>query len=379
MLQTSCFVSRSAEEIKDSILNTTAFRPTLGIIFSSVRLGIPELTRTASSFGIPVFGCSTAGEILATPEGPPVYEQSAVCCLLDLPASFFSVKLFERDKESCFAFGQRIGAWGMEVFSKPAFIITVAGLENDGEAIIRGMEAICPEGTMIYGGLAGDDGLLKETFVFSHTGHSSDGAVVTVFDQSKVTVRGIATSGWTGVGAEMVITSSEGNVVSTINGRPALDVVREYLNVSDEEVLQIAVNFPLLIKRADGTEVLRTIFAADYNKRSVTFAGTVPNGARVRFSSSFGYETIEQAIRDLRDYFPRQTDADLVLIFSCMARFRAAGPMVNDEIMAASQLWKRPLIGFFTYGEIGHNRYGTCEFYNESLSLVLIHIRPGPV
>jgi hypothetical protein len=232
---------------------------------------------------------------------------------------------------------------------------------------------------MIYGGLAGDDGLLKETFVFSHTGHSSDGAVVTVFDQSKVTVRGIATSGWTGVGAEMVITSSEGNIVYTINGRPALDVVREYLNVSDEEVLQIAVNFPLLIKRADGTEVLRTIFAADYNKRSVTFAGTVPNGARVRFSSSFGYETIEQAIRDLRDYFPRQTDADLVLIFSCMARFRAAGPMVNDEIMAASQLWKRPLIGFFTYGEIGHNRYGTCEFYNESLSLVLIHIRPGPV
>ena len=142
MLRSSCFAARSAEEIRDRITNTTEFRPTLGIIFSSVKLGIPDLASTVASLDIPVPGCSTAGEILATAEGSPVHEQSAVCCLLDLPPSFYSVKLFHRDSEPCFAFGQRIGAWGMETFLQPAFIITVAGLENDGEAIIRGMEAI---------------------------------------------------------------------------------------------------------------------------------------------------------------------------------------------------------------------------------------------
>jgi hypothetical protein len=213
MLKTSGFISRSIDELKDGITKETAFSPTLAFIFSSVKLGLPDLARTIAPLGIPVFGSSSAGEILATPEGPPVYEQSAVCCLLDLPPAFFSVRLFERNGEPSREFGQRMGAWGMEHFSQPAFIISIANLENNGEAIIRGMEEMCPKGTTIYGGFAGDNSIPKKTSVFSSTGHSYDGAVVVVFDQSKVTVRGVTTSGWTGVGAELVITSSEGSNV----------------------------------------------------------------------------------------------------------------------------------------------------------------------
>ena len=378
MLQTSCFVARSVQELKDGITTGVPFHPALALIFSSVKLGLPDLVQTIATIGIPVFGCSSAGEILVPSQSPPVYEQSAVCCLLDLPPSLFSLRLFDRKNEPGREFGQRIGRWGMEQFSKPAFILSIANLENNGEAIIRGIEAACPGGTVIYGGFAGDNSVPKKTSVFSSTGHSYDGAVVLVIDRSKVAVKGITSSGWTGVGAEMVITSSEGSFVYTINGRPALDVMLEYLNVSEKDLLPVAINFPLLLKRPDTTELLRTITAVDADKRSLKFAGNVPQGSKVRFSSSFGDETVETAIRDIKNYHPDHAEADLLLLFSCLARHRSVGPSVNREITAIYDLWKCPLVGLFCCGEIGPNRYGTCELYNNSLSLVQIHVVSDP-
>ena len=370
-----CFSADSVREISERIRNFSDFHPTLGILFSSVALGIPGLASEISRAGFPVFGCSTSGEILKGEEDP-VFEQSAVCCLLDIDPSVFSVALFEKHDESPFDFGKRIGAWGKERFACPAIIITMSGLKNDGEALIRGIESGCPQGTRIFGGIAGDDGKFLETYVFSHTGYSTDGAAVIVFDQSRVDVNGIATSGWAGVGEEMVITSSEGNIVRTINNHSAVKLFREYLQVSDKDLQEMGISFPLLVRRPDGSEVLRAFLAIDFETGSLVFAGTIPQGAKVRFSSSFGHEIIEKSIRDITSWHRQHPRTDLILLFSCMARHQVSGPMITEEITTASELWNAPLIGFFTYGEIGHNRSGTCDFYNETLSLVSIEVLP---
>ncbi len=375
-----CFAAYSAGEIVERIRNDPCFKPTLGIIFSSVDIGIPELSSAAASLGIPLFGASTAGEILPLPGEPaPVLEQSAVCCFVNPDPSVFSVALFERGDDSAADLGNRIGAWGLQAFSDPAFVIAISGLKNDGEAIVRGIEAACPPKTPVFGGMSGDDGNFQETFVFSHTGYSADGAVVIVFDRSAVSIDGIASSGWVGVGTEMVVTSSEGNVVHAINNRPAAEIFKDYLKVNDKMLLKVGITFPLLVRRPDGTEVLRAFISVDPSTGSLYFAGSVPQGAKVRFSSSFGYETIERSIRTLREFHAGHRKASLILLFSCIARHRVAGPAVSDEIRAVSSLWDAPVIGFFTYGEIGYNREGTCDFYNETLSLVRVDFTREPV
>jgi len=375
MSHSFCFSAYSAGEISEGIRDISDFHPTLGIIFSSVALDIPDLASTISSFGFPVFGCSTCGEILKGEEDP-VLEQSAVCCLLDIDPSVFSVALFEKRDESSFGFGKQIGAWGKEKFASPAFIVTMAGLKNDGEALVRGIESETPPGTRIFGGLAGDDRQFSGTYVFSHTGYSGDGAAVIVLDRSRVDVNGIATSGWAGVGGEMVITSSEGNVVRTINNRSPVELFKEYLQVGDRDLQEMGISFPLLVRRPDGSEVLRAFLAIDFKTGSLVFAGAVPQGARVRFSSSFGHEIIEKSVREITSWHSQHPRADLVLLFSCMARHQVSGPMITEEISTASDLWNAPLIGFFTYGEIGHNLSGTCDFYNETLSLVSVSVLP---
>ena len=174
----------------------------------------------------------------------------------------------------------------------------------------------------------------------------------------------------------MVITSSEGNVVHTINNRPPVELFKEYLHVSDGELQDMGISFPLLVVRPDGSEVLRTFLSIDFDTGSLVFAGAMPQGARARFSSSFGHEIIEQSVRDITTWHSRHPRADLVLLFSCMARHHVSGPMIAEEISTASDLWNAPLIGLFTYGEIGHNISGTCDFYNETLSLVTITFLP---
>lgn len=349
----------------------------MGIIFSSVALGIPGLVSEISSAGFPVFGCSSCGEILTQEGKTPVFEQSAVCCLLDLDPTVFSVALFEKNAATSNDFGRRIGEWGKTVFKNPAFIITVSGLKTDGEAVVRGIGSVCPSGTQIFGGLAGDDSLFRETYVFSGEGYSAEGAVAIVFDGSRVLVEGIVSGGWLGIGTESVITSSDGNIVYSIDNRPAADLYREYLHVGDADLVEIGVTFPLILIRQDGAEVLRAVMAVDSKTGALTFAGSVPQGSRVRFSSSFGYETIKKTMGDLERYHEHHSRADLALLFSCMGRHRAAGTMVNDEIQKAHELWNVPLIGFFTYGEIGPNMHGSCDFHNESFCLVLISYPPG--
>jgi len=372
MPQSFCFSADSAAEVSEGIRNVTGFRPTLGIIFSSVSLDIPGLAAEISLAGFPVFGCSTSGEILKEADEDLVLEQSAVCCLLDIDPSVFSAVLFEKGEDSSFDFGRRIGTRGKETFANPAFIVTISGLKNDGEALVRGIESVSPPGTRIFGGIAGDDGKFSKTYVFTHTGCSANGASVIILDRSRVDVNGLATSGWVGVGAEMVITSSEGNVVHTINNRSPVELFKEYLHVKDEELQDMAISFPLLVGRPDGSEVLRTFLSIDFATGSLVFAGTVPEGARVRFSSSFGHEIIEKSVRDITGWHSDHQHADLILLFSCTARHHVSGPMIAEEISTASDLWNAPLIGLFTYGEIGHNVSGTCDFYNETLSLVTL-------
>jgi hypothetical protein len=375
MPHSSCFSAFSADELIEKYRQISSFRPTIGIVFSSIALGIPDLVAAIRPEGIPFFGCSTAGEILVDGEAEPFLDQSAVCCFLDIDPALFRISLFERGGDSSFSLGQRIGLWGCGLFANPAFIITIAGLKNDGEAIVRGIRQAAGRSVPLFGGMAGDDGLLEDTMVFSSDRISHDGAVVLVFDADMVDVHGIASSGWVGIGAEMLITSSEGNTVFTINSRPATEVFKEYLDVKDNDLQQIGINFPLQIHRPDGTEVLRAFLSVDFSSGSLTFAGSVPQGSRVKFSSSFGYQTIEQAVRELEEYHTDHPRASLLLLFSCIARYRVAGAMAADEVFMASRLWNAPLAGFFTYGEIGHNRLGTCDFYNEALSLVLISLR----
>lgn len=351
-------------------------KPTLGILFCSVDLGVADTAKALAEFPFPFFACSSCGEIFTDAEKSRALENCAVVSLLEMPAGSFQVKLIDGAGLDSSALGAAVGNWGKSVFKNPAFLLAVSGIKRDGEQVVHGLLGEFPEQVPLFGGLAGDDAKFKETFAFTNGNLTSDGAVACVFDAGRVSVEGLATSGWVGLGAPKTVTAAEGNVVFSIDGEPALDIYKKYLDIRDVDLPGIGMEYPLQVMREDGTHVLRAVVGVDYDRHALIFAGAVPQGAQVRFSSSPGFETVDHARRDFETFAKAGGPSpDLLIFFSCIARHAALGPMVEDEIRAAQRIWNAPGLGFFTYGEIGRNLVGRCDFYNETCALVLLRVK----
>ncbi|MFZ4520078.1 MAG: FIST signal transduction protein [Bacteroidales bacterium] len=346
------------------------FQPNAAILFSSVELDLREIITFLKTARVSVFGRSSCGEFLYDKEKQVISEGGLVCMMMDLTPGTFGIKLFGGKDLSSFTLGTQIGKWAGEVFEDPAVLILGSGLDTDGEQLVRGIQKVAGEGITMFGGLAGDDARFKETFVFSEERLENNGAIALVFNLEKYEIHGIATSGWVGIGADKVITHSEGNVVYTIDGQPALDVYKNYLNVSDTDLPEIGVEYPLLIKKPGSQDVLRAVINVDRVKKSLIFAGTVPNGAVVTFSSSPGFEIIEYTRNKVNEFYDGNRETDALILFSCMARHNALGPTISEEIDEVWNRWSKPLIGFFTYGEIGNNYNAACDFFNETFTMV---------
>jgi hypothetical protein len=293
--------------------------------------------------------------------------------LFDLDKSAFAIKQFDVPNTKSFEAGEAAGTWGKEVFINPAFIILVSGLGSDGEAVVNGMvKGVGSDTIPIYGGLAGDNGAFKETMVYSKEGVNSGGLIAMVIDADKIELDGLASSGWVASGSVKKVTKASGNIVYSIDNTPALDFYLERLEISEEEMPAAGFEYPLLILNDDGSSVIRAVIDVNKEDRSLIFAGTVGEKKVIQFSTSNGDEASENTIEDIKGFEWIDKTPDAMLLFSCVARHIALGPTVEDEIEVIGNRWDVPLAGYFTYGEIGMNSAGKCDFHNETCTLLLM-------
>ena len=90
--------------------------------------------------------------------------------------------------------------------------------------------------------------------------------------------------GWDYLGPERRVTRSKGNVLYELDGKPALELYKEYLGERASGLPATALLFPLALKQdGPGDEYLvRTILAIDEVEHSMTFAGNIPQNSLVQ-------------------------------------------------------------------------------------------------
>jgi hypothetical protein len=367
-MKPSVFSVSSAEQIEGHIqgVRQDGITPTLAIVFSSVSHNLAEVGTAFAKFNIEVFGASTAGEIT----NDEVHEGSIAVMLLDIGRDAYRLNVFDGKGKTSNQVGQSVAEWAETVYDDPAFMVMSAGLRADGEQIVNGLIYTMERQVPLFGGAAGDDLRRKDTFVFNASQVIENGVLAMVFDQNAIELQGIALSGWKGVGTPKTITQAEGNIVYRIDDEPAFDVYNKYLNLGDD--YNLAAEYPIRLIRDDGSSVLRAVRRVNEDK-SIVFAGTIPEGAKVRFSAAPGFEIIEHTLELLSELNKQNPRTDAILLFSCKGRHLVLGPMVEDEISGIRKLWKVPLVGLFTYGEIGPGPQGRCDFHNHTVVPVLIH------
>ncbi len=347
------------------------FSPTLAIVFCSILQDRKALTDIFTDQNISVFGSTTAGEIL----DDEVMEKAAVVMLLDINRDYF--KIFHEASTDTYKVANDMALFAKECFADPSIVVVSSGLTIDAEQIINGVRDAGTE-IELYGGLAGDDLTMKGSYVFSNGFETENGLVALVLDNSKIDVQGLATSGWDNIGIEKTITKSAGNVVYSIDDEPAVDVFVKYFQFTEsvdntaEIIAQNFAQYPLQLTKPNGNVVLRAPLMVDIESRALIFAGGIPEGSKVKFSVQPGFDLIEKTTERVSALKPGMPEADALIMFSCKARHMALGPMTGDEAGMIRGIWNKPLIGFFTYGEIGTAKDSECDFHNETCSMVIL-------
>ena len=347
------------------------------IVFFSIQIDVEKLFEVLKESKIPFWGCSSAGEIFMPKEEEEniIFKGSGVLASLDIEKNKFAVELFKRKQgESCLELGKRVGSFGKQKFKKPRFFILGAGLTLDGEEVINGIKEVVGEDVVVYGGLAGDDELYKATIVLTHQGICFDGIAALIFDGDYVEIDGISISGWKPLEEEIEVTKAKGNVVYTLNNKPALDFYINFLEIKEEDFPQIGIEYPLIFNRENGEEVIRTCVSADKKERALIFAGKVPEGIKARIAIFPGKQALQNTINAIKEKAQKNVSPDLLILFSCIARYICFGKMIEEEIRPAVKYFQAPLIGFFTYGEFGKIK-NTFDFQNETNTLVWIKVR----
>jgi hypothetical protein len=227
----------------------------------------------------------------------------------------------------------------------------------------------------LIGGTAGDNFTQTKTYQYHNGEVFSDGVSVALLSGDG-TIAIDVSHGCKPIGEELAITSSEGNVIKEIDGRPALDVMREYLN--DEETLESAT-IPLVlgfkapsdIASAYDEQIVRMIPIKDEEAKTIAIYTDVdPLGKSVYMSRrdpTKMKEGIDRMTANLKtqlgDKEPRA-----VIHIECMGRgkhmFREEEKMSLLNSLQ-SGLDGVPWVGFYAYGEIAPVG-GSSHFHNYS-------------
>ena len=384
-MQAKSIKGKSTEEIKAALTETMDgnFKPTLAIVFISVKQDREAISKLLDQKGIQIFGATTAGEFI---DGN-IEAGSIVMLLLDMNPVYFKLEFLETSPETTLESAKKLGVAGKEIFTNPALIIATGGVFIDGDQIIEGIiqgfgktASSAHREVTIFGGMAGDDLLAEKPLVFTN-GKSTDNAIVAlIIDKDKIDVRGIATCGWNAIGTTKTVTKSEGNIVYTIDDKPALDMLMKYLGVEikpdeNKEIVtfQNSWYYPLQLERENGDSVIRATRFANSEDRSLICTGSVPQGSKIKFSMPPDFDSIETVVAECESIKDNaQQQADALIMFSCVSRHLSFGSLMKEEIEQVQKVWDAPMAGFFTYGEYGKSKIGKHEFHNNACCVVAL-------
>jgi hypothetical protein len=176
------------------------------------------------------------------------------------------------------------------------------------------------------------------------------------------------------IGGERIVTRSRGNIIYEIDGKTALEVLKEYLPedaLTDErDWMRYAISLALCFRAPsyikDEEYICRGVPAANLTDGSITVQTEVQEGTSVWFSSR-DKEKVATGLDRMAAEIKEQLDGDqpkLVFQFECATR----GKMLlreQEKLQFLRQFRQSidpdvPWAGFYTWGEIG-----TVEEHND--------------
>jgi hypothetical protein len=363
------------EAAEQALQKAGVSNPAFVFVFGSIGYDQHSLVRTVrqATGGAPLTGCSVEGTI----NGDDADESnfSVVVTVISSEELRWHHGIARGLEDDSRAVGERVtqdllprlssDAIGLFVFpdGRIDFGVAMGNLDN----FFAGLEGNLPSERFLplWGGGA-DYNFNMESYQYCDDEVISGGVSYTLLS-------GKARAGWAishgciPIGGKRVVTRSKGNVIYEIDGKPAIEVLKEYLPehalVEDRDWMRYAISLALCFRAPsymkDEEYVVRGVPAVRMDDGSIIVQTEVSEGTSIWFSSrdkekiSTGFDRMAAQIKhQLGGEKPK-----LVFQFECGTRgkmmFREQEKLVLQKRFRQSLDPEAPWVGFYTVGEIG--------------------------
>jgi hypothetical protein len=320
-----------------------------------------------------VLGCSTGGEI----HGTDVLDDSLSVTALSFDNTALKAARETVDKpEFSFEAGLRIGKTLNAPDLRSVFILS-DGMTVNGSELVRGVRDAVSANVVVTGGLAGDGARFGTTYVGLNATPTSGCVAAVGFYGDALAIGHGSSGGWDEFGPERIVTSSRGNILFELDGRPALELYKQYLGSYAQDLPGSALFFPLRISPPNHREetLMRTIVGIDEAQKAMIFAGDIPQGHCAQLMRGNMDRLFEGAADAAQQANQARTGDSVAILVSCIGRKLVLGQRTCEEIEAVRDVLgaATPLTGFYSYGEVSpHAVTHVAELHNQTMTVTVL-------
>jgi hypothetical protein len=234
------------------------------------------------------------------------------------------------------------------VFTDPGIV--------EPQRTLDALAAALPDDVVVVGGGSArhDLGSGAPSWQFCNERVTSEGVAVLLFSGPVAYSIAVGT-GWRSLGASGVITRSTPRQIDEIDGRPAIEFLARYLDVTGPA----SFGNPLAVREVGANQsYLRAVTGSEAASGALSVLGTIPVGSTVQLTTATTEDILSgtrESLADATADFPAGTRPEAALMFSCVVRRMLLGSRASTEVeLARTELGPSvALAGLYCFGEIG--------------------------
>jgi hypothetical protein len=353
--------------------------PALVLVYASVRYDLPALLAGVRDVtgDTPLAGATSSGHfhngsithpgrgvaVLALTAGPYRFGVASVTGLRDDPTG--------GGRALARAAKQAAGA-----APHAAMVVFADGLLGCQHELLTGVHKVAGAAVPVVGGAAGDDRQLRRTGVF-HGDLVLTGGAAGIWVGSPWPLPVAVGHGWRPVGRPLLVTEVDGTVVQEIDGRPAVEVIREQLGGDQpgehagwlrRSGYHPSQAFGLI--EPDGSLLIRGAYLDDEGR--LRTLAPLPTYAPIQVAISEPDDMLG-VVKGIVTRATEGRDPSVVLGFSCVARLDLLGERGHEEAARLQEAAgpATATFGFYTYGEYARTT-SAAGYHNATLAALAL-------
>ncbi len=313
------------------------FIPTLAIIFISIKQDRKTVAEILAAKDIDVFGATSCGEFV---DGHQSKGEIAIL-LMDLSRDSYAILFEDMEEQIIKATAKKIASSALTKFANPTLIVCSTGVTPavelfDGTTLVHELSEAIGRDKIFFGGMAGDDFTLTGTAVFTQNRETNHGLVALVLNADKVSLNGMAITGWKKLGISRKVTHSKGKLLFSIDGKPAVEMYLKYLGKGEQGgdrdfhlLNELSFEYPFITERENRHETLiKSPMNIDYEGNALVMDMEMKEGETFWFSVPPDFDIVEEIIDEAKAIKNAEGgDADALLVFTCAGREPSLGPL----------------------------------------------------